>query len=114
MNLCCALVADVAVPVTVKTPAPALSPGPPSGLLEETPSCSREATGYSQSCPDSDRDGFVLSGELEEDWQNLDQVEVIVYHSWIAEYARVANVTRVGGRQVKSCSCSCSFSCSCS
>ena len=70
-----------------------------TGLLEETETCSREATGYSQNCPDTDREGFVIDGELSEGWSNLDQTKVLVYHSWIAEYARVANVSEIGGRQ---------------
>ena len=70
-----------------------------TGLLEETDSCSRDATGYSQNCPDIDREGFVIDGELSEDWSHLDQTQVLVYHSWIAEYAKVANVSRAGGRQ---------------
>ena len=68
-------------------------------LLEETDTCSREATGYAQTCPESDRDGFVIDGELSDKWSHLDQTKVLVYHSWIAEYAKVANVSTVGGRQ---------------
>ena len=53
----------------------------------------RNATGYQQSCPYLDRWGFVFTDELSGDWQDLDQVEVLVFHSWVAERARVANVT---------------------
>ena len=70
-----------------------------TGLLEETATCTRDATGYAQDCPDSDRDGFVISGELDPAWPHLDQTKVVVFHSWIAEYAKVANVTMVEGRQ---------------
>ena len=70
-----------------------------TGILEETVSCSRESTSYHQDCPAVDREGFVISGEMDEDWGDLEQTQVVVFHSWIAEYARVANVSQQGGRQ---------------
>ena len=69
-----------------------------TGLLEETPTCTRNSTHFSQNCPDSDKLGFVLYNEVEEERDDLEQTKVLVYHSWVAEYARVANVTTVNGR----------------
>jgi hypothetical protein len=68
-------------------------------LLEETDTCSRDATAFSQSCPDSDKEGFVMDGELAADWPDLQDTQVVIFHSWVAEYAKVANITMVGGRQ---------------
>ena len=68
-----------------------------TGLLEETPTCTRNSTHFSQNS-DSDKLGFVLSNEVEEEWDDLEQTKVLVYHSWVAEYARVADVTTVNGR----------------
>ena len=69
-----------------------------TGLLEETPTCTRNSSQFSQNCPDSDRLGFVLTDEVDPNWEDLEQTEVLIYHSWVAEYARVANVTTVNGR----------------
>ena len=55
----------------------------------------REAT-HGNQCPDETRDGFVFSDEFSADWNDLDQTEVLVFHSWIAEYVKVENIT-VGG-----------------
>ena len=67
-------------------------------LLEETPTCTRNSTLFQQSCPESNKLGFVLSDEVDPDWEDLEQTEVLIYHSWVAEYARIANVTTVDGR----------------
>ena len=53
----------------------------------------RNSTRYSQSCPDEDRMGFVFSDEFSAEWPHLQQTRVLVFHSWIAEYANVGNIT---------------------
>ena len=63
------------------------------GLLVETETCKRNSTAYSQSCPDEDRDGFVFEDEFSPDWTFLEQTKVLIYHSGIAEFAFVGNVT---------------------
>ena len=68
-------------------------------VLEETSGCTRDATRFKQNCPASNKEGFVISGELSSDWPDLDQTKVLVFHSWIAEYAKVARVSTSGGRQ---------------
>ena len=69
-------------------------------LLVETESCHRDATGYAQSCPEEDRSGFVLRDELSADWDYLDQTQILVFFSWVAEFAKVANITDQGGKKV--------------
>ena len=46
-----------------------------------------------QDCPDEDRDGFVFEDEFSADWTFLDQTRVLIYHSGIAEFAFVGNIT---------------------
>ena len=46
-----------------------------------------------RNCPDENRDGFVFNNEFDAGWSDLDQTEVLVYHSWIAEYVKVANIS---------------------
>ena len=70
-----------------------------TGLLEETNSCKRNSHAYTQSCPDSDRNGFVFTDEISEDWEYLNQTEILVFHSWIAEYAKIANISVENGKK---------------
>ena len=63
------------------------------GLLVETETCTRDSTSFQQSCPDEDRNGFIFGDEFLSDWPYLDQTRVLVFHSWIAEYATVSNIT---------------------
>ena len=62
-------------------------------LLVETDTCTRDSTAYSQNCPYEDRLGFVFEDEFDPSWANLDQTKVLVFHSWIAEYATIGNIT---------------------
>ena len=64
-----------------------------AGFLVENDDCKIDTNQFSQNCPEENKNGFYLNDEMSPDWDNLDQTEVLVYHSWIAEYARVANVT---------------------
>ena len=70
-------------------------------LLKETETCTRYTSHFSQTCPEDDRLGFVFSDEFSEDWTDVDQMEIIIFHSWIAEYVKVANISRtIDGRNV--------------
>ena len=62
-------------------------------LLLETETCTRDSTRYSQSCPEEDKMGFVFNDEFSSDWPYLEQTRVLVFHSWIAEYANIGNIT---------------------
>ena len=66
-------------------------------LLLETETCIRETDVGSQECPDEDRMGFVFEDEFSSDWTFLDQTRVLIFHSGIAEYAIVKNVTEDNG-----------------
>ena len=69
-------------------------------LLLENENCSRNPGNvFQQSCPEEDKTGFIFSDEFSDDWANLDQVEVVVFHSWIAEYVKVANISVEDGRR---------------
>ena len=70
-----------------------------AGFLVETEGCEVESDKFSQpNCPGENRNGFYLEDEMSPDWEDLDQTLVLVYHSWVSEYARVANLTEEGGR----------------
>ena len=62
-------------------------------LLGETATCSRGATAFSQNCPDDNKMGFVFNDEFSSGWSHLDQTMVLVFHSWIAEYAVVGSIS---------------------
>ena len=47
-------------------------------------------------CPEIDYHGFILKDEISENWDYLDQTQVLIFHAWIAEYVKVANVTDLG------------------
>ena len=66
-------------------------------LLVETGTCVRDATAFSQNCPDENKMGFVFNDEFSSGWSHLDQTKVLVFHSWIAEYASVANIVEDNG-----------------
>ena len=34
------------------------------------------------------RNGFYLEDEMSPDWEDLDQTQILFYHSWINEYVR--------------------------
>ena len=67
-------------------------------LLESTNSCNMESTSFVQTCPQANREGFVSGNEFGQEWESLNKTEVIIFHSWISEYAKVASVTNVNGR----------------
>ena len=68
-------------------------------LLQEGTDCKRISNKFKQNCPASNKNGFVLDGEISAEWPDLGQTKVMVFHSWIAEYVRVKEVKEVGGRQ---------------
>lgn len=66
-------------------------------LLVETDTCTRNSTAYKQNCPYEDRLGFVFENEFDFNWKHLDQTRVLVFHSWVAEYAEIGNLTEDNG-----------------
>ena len=52
-------------------------------------------------CPEIDYHGFILKDEISENWDYLDQTQVLIFHAWIAEYVKVANVTDLGDGRKK-------------
>ena len=73
-------------------------------LLAESNTCHRESNSYSQSCPYIDKTGFIAdSNDVSKDWSYLDQTYVLIFHSWIAEYAKIANIEDLddGTKKVK-------------
>ena len=50
------------------------------------------STTHLQSCPEKNKDGFVFGDEFSADWDYLDQTQVVIFHSWVAEYANVSSV----------------------
>ena len=38
--------------------------------------------------PPTHRNGFYLEDEMSPDWEDLDQTQILFYHSWINEYVR--------------------------
>ena len=50
------------------------------------------STTHLQTCPEKNKDGFVFGDEFSADWDYLDQTQVVIFHSWVAEYANVASV----------------------
>ena len=63
--------------------------------------CKRQSPYICQSCPDVDRNGFILQDEMAENWENLDQTQILIFHSFVAEYAKVANITDNGDGRKK-------------
>ena len=68
-------------------------------VLVETDTCTRDSKKFSQSCPDENRNGFIFTDGLSEDWDHLNQTKILIFHSWIAEYAKVDNITEENGRK---------------
>ena len=62
-------------------------------LLVETDTCKRNTNVFSQTCPEEDRNGFIFNDEFSEDWLYLNQTKILIFQSWIAEYAQVANIS---------------------
>ena len=69
-----------------------------AGFLVENDQCSPDGHGFSQNCPAENRNGFYLNDEMSPDWKDLDQTQILYFHSWVNEYTRVANVTSENGR----------------
>ena len=70
-----------------------------TGLLVETNTCTRNSTKYSQTCPDENRNGFVLNNEISGDWKFLEQTEILIFHSWIAEYVKIDKIVVQDGKR---------------
>ena len=71
-----------------------------AGLLLETENCRLDSTRFSQPCPQENRLGFYLTDEISPDWEDLNQTQILIFHSWINEYARVGSVVDTeGGRR---------------
>ena len=66
-----------------------------------TPSCEMNSTKHQQSCPDENNYGFVYNNEFSNDWNYINQTRVLIFHSWIAEYSQVSEITTaLDGRNV--------------
>ena len=60
-----------------------------AGFLVENDNCKTETNAFSQQgCPAENKDGFYLSEEMSPGWEDLDQTQILFFHSWINEYAR--------------------------
>ena len=70
-------------------------------LLKTTKNCQRQSNKFKQSCPSIDKKGFILQDEISNDWKYLDQTQVLIFHSWIAEYAKVKSVIDLGDGRKK-------------
>ena len=70
-----------------------------TGLLEETATCTRDSTKYRQVCPDSDRNGFIFNDEISTEWEHLEQTRILIFHSWIAEYAKIDKIIEENGQK---------------
>ena len=68
-------------------------------LLLETETCKKDGNRFKQDCPDVNKNGFFFDDELAANWTYIDQTEILVYHSWIAEYAKVGSVQTVNGKK---------------
>ena len=64
-----------------------------AGFLVENDNCKTETNAFSQqNCPAENRNGFYLNEEMSAEWEDLDQTQILFFHSWINEYAR-SNIT---------------------
>jgi len=61
-------------------------------LLVTNSTCEMNSNKHEQSCPDKNKDGFVFGDEFSADWDYLNQTQVVIFHSWVAEYADVSSV----------------------
>ena len=70
-----------------------------AGYLVENDDCKVDTKKFSQlNCPEENKNGFYLNEEMLDNWDDLNQTQILVFHSWINEYVRVANVTNENGR----------------
>ena len=59
-----------------------------AGFLVENDDCQVDSGKFSQDCPDENRNGFYLHDEMSPDWKDLDQTQILIFHSWINEFTR--------------------------
>ena len=59
-----------------------------AGFLVENEDCQVDSGKFSQDCPEENRNGFYLHDEMSPDWEDLDQTQVLIFHSWINEFTR--------------------------
>ena len=63
-------------------------------MLVTTPDC-KLVHAHGNKCPDENRNGFIFNNtEFSMDWNHLDQTKVLIFHSWIAEYAKVGHIVQ--------------------
>ena len=67
-------------------------------LRETTETCYYDNHRFKQTCPQANWEGFVFNDEFGQDWDNLQDTEVMIFHSWINEYAKVDSIVNVNGR----------------
>ena len=60
-------------------------------LLIETENCQKPGK-PSQDCPEENKDGFIFTDEFSADWNDLNQTQVLIFHAWVAEYAKVEKI----------------------
>ena len=59
-----------------------------AGFLVENEDCQVDSGKFSQDCPEENRNGFYLQDEMSPDWEDLDQTQILIFHSWINEFTR--------------------------
>ena len=59
-----------------------------------TPTCEMNSTKHQQSCPEENNNGFVFDNEFAANWDYLNQTQILIFHSWIAEYVNVDSITQ--------------------
>ena len=70
-----------------------------AGFLVENDNCKMDTNHFSQQdCPAENKNGFYLNDEMSPDWDDIGQTQILFFHSWINEYARVMSVSSAGGR----------------
>ena len=62
-------------------------------LLIETENCQKPGK-PSQDCPEENKDGFIFTDEFSADWNDLNQTQVLIFHAWVAEYAKIDRITQ--------------------
>ena len=60
-------------------------------LLIETENCQKPGK-PSQDCPEDNKDGFIFTDEFSADWNDLNQTQVLIFHAWVAEYAKIGRI----------------------
>ena len=59
-------------------------------MLEPTESCNMQTWRHSQNCPPVNKDGFEFANkEIDANWPNLQETEIMVFHSWVAEKVKI-------------------------